>query len=805
MENTIELAKLIENAKKNTLIIGDFNTPQLNVNEQTSDNKSRPVLEATSAGFLTNLVDFPTHIRGNILDYALVDGELKNNVYNVENLGNLGNSDHCIVKIEINVSPKFNHSSELVRDWRKGDEEGLKAHLESIDFDAMFQDKNADTAWVCFKDILEGALDRYIPLTPRRKQGDPPWMTRAVKRLVNRKQRFWKRFSKNRSDYNFDKYKQAEKLCKQGVSAAKRKFERNIANSGNKRPFNAYVKCKTKSRANIGPLKVDQGLVSDNKEMAQVLNNFFTSVYGHEPPGNAPQVAKLPSRTVLSDLHIDSNSVKKKLLALKPNSAPGPDKISPRVLHSNAAALASIFNKSLDEGTVPDDWKKANVTPIFKKGTKGDPGNYRPVSLTSVPCRTMESCLRDVIVDHLVTNALIKDSQHGFRKRRSCTTNLLEFLERLTVEQDQGNNMDVVYLDFSKAFDKVPHRRLLEKLRAHSVDGKVLNWIEAWLTGRTQRTVLNGEASDWSDVTSGVPQGSVLGPLAFIVFINDIDDVTVNITIMNKFADDTKCGNVIRSPSDISDLQDCLDSLVDWAEKWGMSFNIRKCKVMHIGRTNPRSAYTMNNVALCTTEAERDIGVKVQSSLRPSMMCKESANRANAVLGQITRSFHYRDRRTFIQLYKQYVRPHLEFAAPAWSPWTQADILALERVQRRAVKMVSGLQSNLYEDRLKELNLLSLEDRRTQFDLIQTFKIIRGFDDVKADTWFDLVGPDPSRVTRHSQDPLNICRKNPRTEIRRQFFSNRVIDKWNELPSEVKNSRSVARFKKHKVTMLLSN
>ena len=496
------------------------------------------------------------------------------------------------------------------------------------------------------------------------------------------------------------------------------------------------------------------------------------------------------------------------MLALKPNSAPGPDKISPRFLQSNAEALApalaAIFNKSLQEGTVPDDWKCANVTPIHKKGTKSDPGNYRPVSLTSVPCRTMEACIKDEIVDHLVTNSLISDSQHGFMKKKSCTTNLLHFLEKVTAEQDRGNPVDIVYLDFSKAFDKVPHRRLIEKFKAHGITGKVLEWIEAWLSGRTQRTVLNGEFSDWADVTSGVPQGSVLGPLAFIIFINDLDAHALLITIMNKFADDTKCGQVVKSPGDVSTLQQCLNDLVDWANKWGMAFNVQKCKVMHVGRTNPKSTYSMNGVNLTTTEAERDIGVKVHHSLRPSLQCSEAAQRGNAVLGQISRSFHYRDRKTFIQLYKQYVRPHLEFAVPAWSPWTQGDIHTLERVQQRAVKMVSGLQGPTYEDKLRELQLLSLADRRTQYDLLQTFKIIRGIDNVNVDIWFKLVGENPARLTRNTSHPLNICDNNPRCEIRKNFFSSRVIHKWNALPNDIKDSKSVSSFKRSLINILLN-
>ena len=720
----------------------------------------------------------------------------------------MGNSDHSVIKFEINFSPKFNSTKELIRDWRKGDEQGLIEHMNNIDFASLLQSQDANTAWVTLKDTISDAMDRYIPLTHRRKPGQPLWMNKNVKNLTNLKRRHWKRFKKNRTEANFDQFKLSEKKCKKAVQSAKRTFERNIAKSGNKRPFNAYVKAKSKSRVNVGPLKVNNTLVSDNKGMAEVLNNYFTSVFSKEDPNNVPTPDRLPSASVLSDMNFSIAQVKNKLDKLKHNSAPGPDNITARFLRINsesvAPALAIIFNKSLESGIVPDDWKTANVTPIFKKGGRGNPGNYRPVSLTSICCKVHESCMKDTIVDHLVTNALIKDSQHGFMKNKSCTTNLLEFLEKVTSEHEAGNPMDIIYLDFSKAFDKVPHLRLIEKFKAHSIEGNILRWIKNWLSGRKQRTVLNGETSDWEDVTSGVPQGSVLGPLAFVIFINDVDVLALLIAILNKFADDTKLGNKACNQQDIDALQKCLNDLVEWSELWGMQFNVSKCKVMHVGKHNPKAIYTMNGVPLTETTAERDIGVKVHSSLRPSVQCKEAGQRANAVLGQVTRSFHYRDKKTFVQLYMRYVRPHLEFATPAWSPWTATDKEVLERVQRRAIKMVSGLAASTYEDRLRELGLLSLEDRRIQLDLVQTFKILRGFDDVKCSTWFELVGDTPHRVTRHTSDPLNIVRKNPRTDIRRHFFSNRVIEYWNLIPSDTKNVRTVSAFKAKVSDMLLN-
>ena len=800
IENTLKLAELVRNCEKNCLILGDFNLPKTCFKSGTSDAKGRPVLDAASFRFLTNVVDFPSHVRGNALDIALVDCETKNCVFNIENIGNLGNSDHALIKLELEMCPSFNVTEQLIYDWKKGDKEGLKDYVNSIDFQTEFQNLNTNDAWTRFKSLLDESINRYIPLKPRRKKGRPVWMNRKVRNLVNRKQSSWKKFVKNRSDSNFQKYKLAEKQCKKGVSDAKRRFERGMADSGNKRPFAAYVKSKTKARVNVGPLKVNNVTVCDNQEMAEVLNGFFVSVFTNEPDGPVPAATVLPSGSVISEIRFEPGKVKKKLAELRPESAPGPDGITAKFLKEHAdamaPALALLFNKSMEEGVVPEDWRRANVTPIYKKGAKGDPGNYRPVSLTSIPCRIMESCIRDCIVKHMELNKLIRPSQHGFMRNKSCTTNLLEFMEKVTAEVDQGNAMDLVYLDFSKAFDKVPHKRLIEKMKAHSVNGRLLQWIQRWLQGRTQRTVLNGKGSTWQAVRSGVPQGSVLGPLAFIVFINDIDEVAGDISIINKFADDTKCGQVVRDEHDLELLQSCLDRLVEWTDKWGMQFNVDKCKVMRVGKTDLPLNYSMNGVKLKQSEEEKDIGVVVQANLKPSKQCTRAAQRANNVLSQVTRSFHYRDRKTFLKIYKQYVRPHLEFSVPAWSPWSVADKDTLEKVQERAVRMVSGLQGKTYTERLQELHLPSLELRRRHYDLAQVYKIVHGKDNVKRETWFEMVGSNPARTTRHTQDELNIRKKFPRLEIRKHFFSNRIVDEWNSLPSEVKLSKNVAVFKK---------
>ena len=253
---------------------------------------------------------------------------------------------------------------------------------------------------------------------------------------------------------------------------------------------------------------------------------------------------------------------------MKENKSPGVDGLSPKILKETveqiSKPLAHVFNMSLQEGIVPLEWKEANIIPLFKKGSrnksvnyrpvsltseaniiplfkKGSRNksvNYRPVSLTSVICKLLETIIRDHMIDFLVKHKLINPSQHGFLKARSCLTNLLCFFEEITKWVDEGSPVDVIYLDFQKAFDKVPHQRLILKLKSHGMGNSIINWIEQWLTDRRQRVVVDGEVSNWKSVLSGVPQGSVLGPILFLVYINDLEEGVIGKIL--KFADDTK-------------------------------------------------------------------------------------------------------------------------------------------------------------------------------------------------------------------------------------------------------------------------
>ncbi|CAM5079620.1 unnamed protein product [Natator depressus] len=292
---------------------------------------------------------------------------------------------------------------------------------------------------------------------------------------------------------------------------------------------------------------------------------------------------------------------------------------------------------------------------IFKKGSRGDPGNYRPVSLTSLSGKLVETIVKNKIVRHIDEHNLLGNSQHVFCKGKSCLTNLLEFFEGVNKHADKGDPVDIVYLDFQKAFDKVPHQRLLNKISSHGIRGMVLSWIGNWLKDRKQRIGINGQFSEWREVNSSVPQGSVLGPVLFNIFINDLEK-GVNSEVAT-FADDTKLLKIVKSQVDCQELQKDLTKLGDWATKWQMKFNVDKCKVMHIGKRNPNCTYTMMGSKLAVTTQERDLGVIVDSSLKSSTQCAAAVKKVNKMLGIIKKGIDNKTENIILPLYKSMVCP----------------------------------------------------------------------------------------------------------------------------------------------------
>ena len=396
---------------------------------------------------------------------------------------------------------------------------------------------------------------------------------------------------------------------------------------------------------------------------------------------------------------------------MKIHKSPGPDNLHPRLLKELATVLSNpfciIFRKSIDTGKLPIKWKDAHVTSVFKSGDKSLPKNYRPISLTSIACKCLERLVRDAITVHMETNNLFTKHQHGFMRKRSCVTQLLESIEKWIEMIEQGYSVDVVYLDFQKAFDTVPHQRLMSKIYNYGIRGNVFNWIEDFLKSRRQRVVLNSYKSEWSNVLSGVPQGSVLGPLLFVLFINDLPSV---VNSYNKiFADDTKIFAGIKYENDTLSLQDDLYNLHNWSNKWQLNFNIGKCKLLHIGKKNTEEIYVMhqNNIlkSIDSVIVQPDLGILMDKSLDFSDHIFSIVLKANKILATIKRSIKYITITTFNLLYKSLVRPHLEYCNAVWSPPFIKDIKMIEAVQRRATKLVPALSSLSYSDRLKKLHL----------------------------------------------------------------------------------------------------
>ena len=796
--NNSNLCQLIQNiSDKHFLLMGDFNYPDINwVHQTVEDNATvdcREFFNCCNDCFLSQHVS--EYTRGNAL-LDLVFSREPDLVSNVKVTGNFGNSDHNMVAFNIQHKQDSFATKRHIRDYNKGDYESIREELKQIDWDVCMSGDTTE-CWNSFKKTLLGLEEKYIPFKKYRKVNGskikPLWMTNKALKCVRRKNRVYRKYK----NCDHPAVKAAHRQVTKEIKKAKRNFEKKLADNikQDSKSFFAYARSKSKCKTETGVLCDDNDTVlKSDIEIAEHFNRYFASVFTREDYSNPPVANYMGDSHIISEeLQFDASSVLTAISKLNPDKSMGPDGLAPKLILETKEQISYplylLFKKSLQDTVIPDDWKLATVSPIFKKGNRHKAENYRPVSLTSIICKLFESIIRDHLVHYLESNILINNSQHGFRKGRSCLTNLLEFLDKVTGCVDSGENVDVIFLDFAKAFDKVPYKRLMLKLESHGITGKVALWIEEWLNNRMQCVGIRGTLSNLVHVLSGVPQGSVLGPLLFLIYINDLDCNIQNWIL--KFADDTKIFGKITDEMDRVKLQQDLQKLITWSDEWQMMFNVSKCKIMHIGKKDISGHYFMKSQQLEEVMEEKDLGVMITRDLKVSRQCQLAYNKASRILGLINRTIEYKHPDILIRLYKSLVRPHLEYSIAAWSPHYIKDKDLLERIQRRFTRMIPTMRSLSYEERLAETGLWTLEDRRVRADLIEVYKIMHGLSPVNFNTFFEY--STNSNTRGHS---LKLHKRRVHTDLRQHFFTERVINNWNSLNEEIVSAISINSFKR---------
>ena len=524
-------------------------------------------------------------------------------------------------------------------------------------------------------------MDTHIPQKKITSRWNLPWITADIKRLCRRKKRAWDAGKRNHNSHAWKRYLKLNQQVKVSLQRAHRDYIDNILNvniTENPKKVYSYIKQKKSGESSIPVLKPDNIIISDSTEKAEALNAQYTSQFTREPDDDLPELDNNPV-SPMSDIQFTVPGIEKLLNNLNPSKASGPDLLPTRILKTVskeiAPVLCAIYQQSYNTGHVPLDWQQANVTAVFKKGDKTNPANYRPVSLTCILCKTMEHVIYSQTMGHLDKHDILVHFQHGFRPNHSCETQLLNTVEDLSHRLDKRKTTDLLILDFSKAFDTVPHRRLLLKMKHYGITGKTNKWIESWLCHRQQRVVLYGTASTDSQVLSGVPQGTVLGPLVFLLYVNDIGDKISPQTTIKLFADDALLYRSINNPSDQIQLQQDLDTMIEWSKTWLMRFNAKKCHLLKITRQREplQTQYSIDDSQLEEVQHHPYLGVELTSDLTWKSHITIISARANRILNLLRRHLYGCSQEVKSRTFTTLVRPHLEYSSTVWDPYFKQD------------------------------------------------------------------------------------------------------------------------------------
>jgi hypothetical protein len=703
---------------------------------------------------------------------------------------------HYLLEFDIKIeTQKTIAQPRTTYNFKRGNLEAVKDDISKI---ILQEGSDVDDQWFTIKRGIIKSLNKHIPKVKVKNKKSPPWIDADVVEASRIKKKALKKAHRTNNQEDWDNYKDLRNRMKNLVNRKYNQYINTISENIGHTPKKFWNLISSRNKSKSSPDRILEGNneLTDPREKACAFNTYFASIFSKWEDKDLPPLDTYTDDN-LGHVHIDINEVTKELQNLDITKAPGPDGIPTYILKTCAneisPLLTELFNNSLSTSKVPSEWKRANVVPIHKKGSKLDTNNYRPISLLPIVSKILERCIYNNIINHIRPN--ICEPQHGFLSKSSTNTQMLTFFQQVSNNLDNKIQTDIIYFDLSKAFDSVPHPPLISKLKTFGIHDRLLHWFEDYLTDRRQRVTLEGQNSTWLPVTSGVPQGSILGPLLFLLYINDLPTKLNHDTNCGIFADDTKIGRKITTQDDKTTLQNDIDQLHDWGHTWGLKFNTNKCKSISIGDQGKLipTDYTMGQAQLEKVNNMTDLGITISDDLKWKTHIDTIAAKAERQLWMLVRTLGYQAPQKAKQVaFQTMVRPILEYGSPLWNPTIKAQQKTLEDVQRKGTNFIlcnpryDHPDHIDYRDRLIQLNLLPTSYRREIADLTQLLSALNDQTNLDLSGHIKFEEREEGPRTRQTDHNSRLTVNRTNLQSTRQFFHHRATRTWNKLPEHLR-------------------
>ena len=614
-----------------------------------------------------------------------------------------GSSDHSIINYNIDLPCLWKSfvPKQTRRNYNKADWNNMQNLLSKINWDIVFNYANINDVWENFKQNLSQVVSSSIPLKKTNS-----WRIKSsakIRSALRLTRRYYSLYRTLKSKESLLRLIHAKDRLQNLIDKQVFNFERNVVESlrHNPKKYWSYVNSKLANKKKfLNFIQTNERKIYQPDQMSEALNDYFHKSFNHSSENELAVNATDDDEEILDNVNISFHKVQRIIQSLPNKRSEDNDGFSYLILKGGgdilSLQLTRLFIFSLSTGKIPQDWKKSVIYPIKKKANPKTVEDYRPINITSCICRVFERIIRNALYSFLSNTSCINETQHGFIPGKSTTTALLSYANDLSLSLDNGKCVDVAYFDFTKAFDSVRHDYLINKLLNIGIRGPLLTWLIDYFRNRSQIVNVHGCLSSERPVTSGVIQGSVLGPLLFIIFINDVDEI-INNSIILKYADDIRIYREFNSdePSQQDNcvkFQNDINALYSWSQQWDLKFNSSKCSILHFGHANYRRSYKLNDVIIQSKSIEKDLGILFSCNMKFDEHIDSIVLKANKQLGIIARVFTDKSLKTIIPLYKSFVRPLLEYNSIIWSPYTKKKNEKIEKIQKRMLNLVRDLR-----------------------------------------------------------------------------------------------------------------